>query len=239
MTVVVAGRRAEPLDEVAAQSPRIVPIVADVSAEADVRRLFDETVQRFGRLDLLFNNAGTGAHGDPVRRAHARHLDAVLSVTLTGSFLCAREAFRIMRTQNRRVAASSTTARSPRTHRVRCPRPTRSPSTRWPDHEAAPARRAPLRHRLRTDRHRQRRHHDGVRRRGRHAPGGRLDAPDRRWTSPRRAVRSRTWPHAAGTNVPNLTVMPTPCRSSVAADDGLEARGRIRPAPPVVIRSRQ
>lgn len=117
-TVVVAGRRAEPLDEVAAQSPRIVPIVADVSVEADVRRLFDETVQRFGRLDLLFNNAGTGAPATQFDELTLDTWNAVLSVTLSGSFLCAREAFRIMRTQTpqggRIINNGSISAHAPR-----------------------------------------------------------------------------------------------------------------------------
>ncbi|MFJ4219458.1 SDR family oxidoreductase [Curtobacterium luteum] len=117
-TVVVAGRRAAPLDEVAAQSERIVAVVADVAVEADVRRLFDDTVARFGRVDLLFNNAGTGAPATPFDELTLDTWDAVLSVTLTGSFLCAREAFRVMRTQSpqggRIINNGSISAHAPR-----------------------------------------------------------------------------------------------------------------------------
>lgn len=117
-TVVIAGRRAEPLDAVASASSSIVPVVADVSVEADVRRLFDEAVARFGRVDLLFNNAGTGA---PATRFDEISLDTwnqVMAVTLTGSFLCAREAFRVMRTQTppggRIINNGSISAHAPR-----------------------------------------------------------------------------------------------------------------------------
>ncbi len=116
--VVVAGRRAGPLDEVAALAPHIVPIVADVSVEADVRRLFTETVERSGRLDLLFNNAGTGAPATPFDELSLDTWDAVLGVTITGAFLCAREAFRIMRHQDpqggRIINNGSISAHAPR-----------------------------------------------------------------------------------------------------------------------------
>ncbi len=117
-TVVVAGRRPEPLAEVAAQSSRIVPVVADVSVEADVRRLFDEAVDHFGRVDLLFNNAGTGAPATPFDELTLDTWSSVLSVTLTGAFLCAREAFRVMRTQDpqggRIINNGSISAHAPR-----------------------------------------------------------------------------------------------------------------------------
>lgn len=117
-TVVVAGRRPGPLDEVAAQAERIVPVVADVSVEADVRRLFDETVDRSGRVDLLFNNAGTGAPATPFDELTLDTWDEVLAVTLTGSFLCAREAFRVMRAQTpqggRIINNGSISAHAPR-----------------------------------------------------------------------------------------------------------------------------
>lgn len=117
-TVVVSGRRSGPLEEVATQSERIVPLVADVSVEADVRRLFDETVDRLGRVDLLFNNAGTGAPATPFDELTLDTWDEVLAVTLTGSFLCAREAFRVMRTQSPRggriINNGSISAHAPR-----------------------------------------------------------------------------------------------------------------------------
>ena len=80
-TVVVAGRRPGPLEQVSVQSERIVPVVADVSVEADVRRLFDETVDRFGRVDLLFNNAGTGAAATPFDELTLEDVDEVLAAT--------------------------------------------------------------------------------------------------------------------------------------------------------------
>jgi NAD(P)-dependent dehydrogenase (short-subunit alcohol dehydrogenase family) len=116
--VVVAGRRAEPLDEVASRSSRIVPVVADVSVEADVQRLFRETVERSGRLDLLVNNAGAGAPATPFDELTLDTWDAVLAVTITGSFLCAREAFRTMRHQDpqggRIINNGSISAHAPR-----------------------------------------------------------------------------------------------------------------------------
>ncbi len=93
-------------------------MVADVSVEADVRRLFDGVVDRFGRVDLLFNNAGTGAPATPFDELGLDTWDEVLAVTLTGSFLCAREAFRVMRTQDpqggRIINNGSISAHAPR-----------------------------------------------------------------------------------------------------------------------------
>ncbi|AMM21348.1 3-oxoacyl-ACP reductase [Frondihabitans sp. PAMC 28766] len=116
--VVIAGRREEPLDGVAAEADRILPIVADVSREADVRHLFDETVARFGRVDLLFNNAGAGAPPTDLDAIDLATWQAVMDVTVTGSFLCAREAFRVMRAQDPRggriINNGSISAHSPR-----------------------------------------------------------------------------------------------------------------------------
>jgi NAD(P)-dependent dehydrogenase (short-subunit alcohol dehydrogenase family) len=100
-TVVLAGRRRTPLDELAAANPNLQldPIPTDVTDEESVRHLFDTTVARHGRVDLLFNNAGMGG---PPRDPDEIALDewlAVLNVNLTGVFLCIREAFRVMRRQ--------------------------------------------------------------------------------------------------------------------------------------------
>jgi NAD(P)-dependent dehydrogenase (short-subunit alcohol dehydrogenase family) len=99
-TVVLAGRRREALEAVAAAGAGTLdPIPTDVTDEAGVRGLFDTTVHRYGRVDLLFNNAGAGA---PAVEIDALSLDAwnqVVAVNLTGAFLCTREAFRVMREQ--------------------------------------------------------------------------------------------------------------------------------------------
>jgi len=101
--VALAGRRREALEETAALSVgESLVIPADVADEAQVDALFAATKDRFGRLDLLFNNAGTGAPPVPLED-HA--LDAwkrVVDVNLTGAFLCTRAAFRLMKDQDPR-----------------------------------------------------------------------------------------------------------------------------------------
>ena len=117
--VVVAGRRAEALESTVARAAgEVVGVVTDVTDEAQVRALFDAAVDRFGRVDLLFNNAGSGA---PARTPDELALDewqAVIAVNLTGAFLCIREAFRVMRAQDpqggRIVNNGSISAHAPR-----------------------------------------------------------------------------------------------------------------------------
>jgi NAD(P)-dependent dehydrogenase (short-subunit alcohol dehydrogenase family) len=105
-SIVLAGRRAGPLDETLAlaggegMAPgRGLAIVADVTAEADVDRLFAAAVDRFGRVDLLFNNAGTGAPPKPFDELTLADWQRVVDVNLTGSFLCARAAMAQMKRQ--------------------------------------------------------------------------------------------------------------------------------------------
>jgi NAD(P)-dependent dehydrogenase (short-subunit alcohol dehydrogenase family) len=99
-TVVIAGRRAEALAEVAAKAPGTLdPIRADVTAEQEVRDLFNTTIERYGRLDLLFNNAGIGAPPVEIDELDLDTWNQVVAVNLTGAFLCTREAFRVMRRQ--------------------------------------------------------------------------------------------------------------------------------------------
>jgi NAD(P)-dependent dehydrogenase (short-subunit alcohol dehydrogenase family) len=100
-TVVLAGRRRTPLDELAAAHPQLLldPIPTDVTEEASVRNLFEVTVARHGRVDLLLNNAGMSG---PPRDPDEIPLDewqAVVNVNLTGPFLCTRQAFGVMRRQ--------------------------------------------------------------------------------------------------------------------------------------------
>ena len=99
--VALAGRRTEPLEEVAARWPDAALVQStDVGDEAQVKALFDATVARFGRLDLLFNNAGTGAPPVPLEELSLAQWQVVVNANLTGSFLCTREAFRVMKSQD-------------------------------------------------------------------------------------------------------------------------------------------
>jgi len=104
--VVLAGRRPDALASVAQQGARLPgvldPVPADVTDEASVRALFDRAVERHRRVDLLFNNAGTGAPARELDTVPLAEWDAVVAVNLTGAFLCTREAFRVMRHQRPR-----------------------------------------------------------------------------------------------------------------------------------------
>ena len=100
--VVVAGRRREALEAVAARDAEVEAVPADVTDEASVRHLFDHTVERHGRVDLLFNNAGMGAPPVTIDEHPLDVWQQVVAVNLTGVFLCTREAFRVMRRQEPR-----------------------------------------------------------------------------------------------------------------------------------------
>ena len=117
-TVVIAGRRRAPLDEVAAAHPNLDPITADVTDEESVRSLFDTVVERHGRLDLLFNNAGRGGSPAEIDEIDVAEWRAVVELNVTGTFLCTREAFRIMKAQRPRggriINNGSISAHTPR-----------------------------------------------------------------------------------------------------------------------------
>ncbi|HVX79759.1 MAG TPA: SDR family oxidoreductase [Devosiaceae bacterium] len=101
-TVVVAGRHLEKLEETvgrAGDPTRMAAIVADVGDAASVDALFDETVKRFGRVDLLFNNAGINAPVVPLDQLAVEDLEKIIRVNIIGSFLCARAAMRVMKAQ--------------------------------------------------------------------------------------------------------------------------------------------
>jgi NAD(P)-dependent dehydrogenase (short-subunit alcohol dehydrogenase family) len=103
--VALAGRREAELNAAVAQSgatERALAVVTDVGDPASVKNLFDKTIAKFGRVDVLFNNAGIGAPPVDIDELSVEQWKAVVDTNLTGSFLCAREAFRAMKTQNPR-----------------------------------------------------------------------------------------------------------------------------------------
>jgi NAD(P)-dependent dehydrogenase (short-subunit alcohol dehydrogenase family) len=120
--VVLAGRHAEALEQTqAAAGPnarRALAVAADVSDEESVASLFARTRETFGRLDVLFNNAGTGAPAVPLEELTVEQWRLVIDVNLTGVFLCTRAAFRLMKEQTPRggriINNGSISAHTPR-----------------------------------------------------------------------------------------------------------------------------
>ena len=120
--VSLAGRRMERLQETIEQAgaarARALAVPTDVSDPASVRALFDRTREAFGRLDLLFNNAGTGAPPVLLEDLSHEQWKTVVDVNLTGAFLCTQEAFRIMKSQRpmggRIINNGSISAHAPR-----------------------------------------------------------------------------------------------------------------------------
>ena len=102
--VALAGRRKEPLEETAAELPGAASLVAptDVADPASVAALFAATKQAFGRLDLLFNNAGLTAPPVPLEELSVEQWRHVVDVNLTGVFLCTQAAIRLMKDQTPR-----------------------------------------------------------------------------------------------------------------------------------------
>ena len=101
--VVLMGRRADKLEETVAladSTDDVVAVPGDVSAPDDVDKVFDVALSSFGRLDLLFNNAGTGAPAVAMEELPVESWLNVVSTNLTGSFLCTRAAMRIMKFQS-------------------------------------------------------------------------------------------------------------------------------------------
>jgi NAD(P)-dependent dehydrogenase (short-subunit alcohol dehydrogenase family) len=105
-SVVLAGRRAAELERTAAMARagggQMLAVPTDVGNPGAVRALFARTKEAFGRLDLLFNNAGIGAPGIPMEDLSYEQWNTVVSVNLTGPFLCAQEAIKIMKAQSPR-----------------------------------------------------------------------------------------------------------------------------------------
>src|SRR5438128_3489381 len=120
--VVLAGRRKEPLEQVVVEAGAgpgsAIAVATDVSDPASVRALFARTKETFGRLDLLFNNAGIGAPAVPLEDLPFEQWKAVVDTNLTGVFLCTQEAFKIMKSQEPRggriINNGSISAHAPR-----------------------------------------------------------------------------------------------------------------------------
>jgi NAD(P)-dependent dehydrogenase (short-subunit alcohol dehydrogenase family) len=119
--VALAGRRAEALQQVATESgagSRALAVPTDVTDEGAVMALFSDTVARFGRLDLLFNNAGSNQARGPIEDLDYQAWRQVVDVNLNGMFLCAREAVRVMKSQTpcggRIINNGSISAHAPR-----------------------------------------------------------------------------------------------------------------------------
>jgi NAD(P)-dependent dehydrogenase (short-subunit alcohol dehydrogenase family) len=118
--VVLAGRRAEVLQSVAEEAPpgAALAVPTDVADPDSVEALFDAAKAGFGRLDLLFNNAGTGAPPTLIEEHSIEHWRRVVDVNLTGAFLCTRAAFRLMKDQDPRggriINNGSISAHAPR-----------------------------------------------------------------------------------------------------------------------------
>ena len=119
--VALAGRRKDMLEAVAREAKpgaRTLVVPTDVADPASIRVLFARTKETFGRLDLLFNNAGIGAPAGPLEDLPFEQWKAVVDTNLTGSFICTQEAFKIMKDQQPRggriINNSSISAHAPR-----------------------------------------------------------------------------------------------------------------------------
>jgi NAD(P)-dependent dehydrogenase (short-subunit alcohol dehydrogenase family) len=123
-SVVLAGRRAEALEGTAASAAsaggRMLCVPSDVTDPTSVGALFAKTREAFGRLDVLFNNAGTGAPAIPLEDLLYEKWMQVVAVNLTGAFLCAQQAIRLMKVQQpgggRIINNGSISAHAPRPH---------------------------------------------------------------------------------------------------------------------------
>ena len=102
--VALAGRRAERLEETVQAAgeagSRALAVPTDVADPDSIRALFAKTQERFGRLDVLFNNAGTGAPPIPLEDLTYEQWKTVVDINLTGAFVCTQEAFKIMKAQD-------------------------------------------------------------------------------------------------------------------------------------------
>jgi NAD(P)-dependent dehydrogenase (short-subunit alcohol dehydrogenase family) len=121
-SVVLAGRRLDPLEATVRETKELgsqtLVVPADVRDPSSVRLLFTQTKQVFGRLDLLFNNAGTAAPSTLLEDLTCEEWKSVVDTNLTGAFLCTQEAFKLMKSQvpqgGRIINNGSISSHSPR-----------------------------------------------------------------------------------------------------------------------------
>ena len=125
-SVAVAGRRKEPLEATVAQGVRlgvpVLAVIADVCDPSSVRALFAQVTAAFGRLDLLFNNAGVAASPVPLEDLSYQEWKMVIDTNLSGAFLCTQEAIKLMKSQQPRggriINNGSISAHAPRPRSV-------------------------------------------------------------------------------------------------------------------------
>ncbi len=123
--VALVGRRVEPLQETAGMaisSEHALIVSADVSDEQSVEAMFAQVVKKWGRVDVLFNNAGVNAPGIPLEELSLAQWKNVIDINLTGMFLCIQHAFRVMKAQNpqggRIINNGSISAHAPRPNSI-------------------------------------------------------------------------------------------------------------------------
>ena len=199
--VVLAGRRADMLEETAALAnappPRTLCVPTDLRDKAQIDALFDAVKSTYGRIDLLFNNAGISTRNIPFEDLTYEQWSDVVAVNLTGAFLCAQHAFRMMKAQDpqgrahhqQRLGLGACAAAQLDPLRLDQARADRADPRDL-------AGRARIRHLLRPDRHRQRRDDAQRGHRARPAAGlrpGRGRGAHRREATSRKA--SSTWPN--------------------------------------------
>ncbi|HYO83588.1 MAG TPA: SDR family oxidoreductase, partial [Bryobacteraceae bacterium] len=120
--VVLAGRRADALQETAGGRAHMLPVPTDITEPKSVRGLFESARSHLGRVDVLFNNAGMNVPATPIDELTVEQWNSVIAVNLTGAFLCAQEAVRVMKAQDPRggriINNGSISAHVPRPHSV-------------------------------------------------------------------------------------------------------------------------
>ena len=155
-SVAIGGRRISALEETIAEAgdggERMLAVVTDVTDAESIRNLFAQTKERFGRLDVLFNNAGIGSPRMPMEDIPLEAWQAVVNTNLTGTFVCTQEAIKIMKSQGPDGRAHHQQRVNLRIHTPsRLGRIHRHQTLDYGPDQVNIARRAQVQHRLRAD----------------------------------------------------------------------------------------